>query len=71
MNVGDRFNVWIVGEGPVKYRAQVIEMKDSKHGRIPVSIRLVAPDGRLTETVFVGGQFVYIYDQSTPANEVH
>lgn len=68
MKVGDRLNIWIVGDGPLKYRAQV----ESVHPDGYVgTLRVVSSDGQhISDTVLQRGQFVVIDDQSVPEHEV-
>ena len=65
MKVGERINVWIAGDGPQKFRAEVAATRDSRYGTIPVAVRIVAPSGQLS-TPLLSGTFVVIHDQSKP-----
>ena len=65
VKVGDRINVWIAGDGPTTFRAEVAATRFSKYGIVPVAVRIVAPSGQLS-TPLLSGTFVVIHDQSKP-----
>ena len=67
VNIGDRINIWITGDGPVKYRAVIASVLHStKRGTIPAAVQVTAPDGRVAKSLLQLGQFIVINDQSKP-----
>ena len=69
MKIGQRINVWVVGEGPVKLRAHIVAIRLSQYGPVPMAIRIVSASGRLSDTLVRSGQFVVIHDQTLPPYE--
>ena len=67
MKVGDRLNVYVVGEGNVPYRAKVASVLHSlKYGPIPAAVQVVRADGEVMPLLLQLGSFVVIHDQTAP-----
>lgn len=70
MHIGDRLNVWVRGEGPTAYRAQVAAVLHSiKYGQIPAAVQIVRADGQVMPLLLQLGQFIVINDQTAPGWE--
>lgn len=67
MKIGERINVWLVGESGVVHRAKVASILHSQRfGDLPCLLQIVGPGGRVAPVLITMGQFVVVYDQTPP-----